>query len=70
MNRLEKLKFEKQVAKRLTLLPFQMKPLIDEYYNREIDAIEKYGGSNPVVNSDSLTEIEKIMEGVYGTKET
>lgn len=70
MNRLEKLKFEKQIAKHLSLLPFQMKPLIGEYYDREIDAIEKYGASNPQVSNDSLSEIEKIMEEIYGNKET
>lgn len=68
MNRLEKLKFEKQIAKHLSLLPFKMKPLIGEYYDREIDAIEKYGASNPQVSNDSLSEIEKIMEEVYGNK--
>ena len=70
MKRLEKLKFEREVAKRLTLLPFQMKPVIDGYYEREIFAIEKYGGDNPEVSHDSLSEIEKIMEGVYGDSET
>ena len=70
MKRLEKLKFEKQIAKQLSLLPFQMKPLIGEYYDREIKAIEEYGADNPTVSNDSLSEIEKIMEGVYGDKET
>ena len=69
MNRLEKLKFENQVASKLTLLPFSMKPIIREYYDREISAIEKYGASNPQVSNDSLSEIEKIMEEVYGSKE-
>ena len=69
MKRLEKLKFEKSVASKLTLLPVQMKPLIDSYYEREIKAIEDYGGENPVVSHDSLSEIERIMEEVYGGKE-
>ena len=69
MKRLEKLKFERQVASKLTLLPIQMKPIIEQYYDREIMAIEKYGGENPVVSHDSLSEIEKIMEEVYGDKE-
>lgn len=69
MNRLEKLKFEKQVASKLTLLPAQMKPLIESYYEREVAQIERYGGDNPVVDHESLSEIEKIMEEVYGGKE-
>lgn len=69
MKMLEKLKFERQVASKLTLLPIQMKPIIEQYYDREISAIEKYGGENPVVCHDSLSEIEKIMEEVYGDKE-
>lgn len=69
MKRLEKLKFEKEVASKLTLLPFSMKPIIREYYEREITAIEKYGADNPQVSNDSLSEIEKIMEEVYGSKE-
>lgn len=69
MKRLEKLKFERSVASKLTLLPFQMRPLIDSFYDREIKAIEEYGGENPVVSHDSLSEIEKIMEEVYGDKE-
>lgn len=68
MKRLEKLKFERQIASKLTLLPFQMQPLIESYYEREIDAIEKYNGDNPEVNHESLSEIEKIMEEVYGSK--
>ena len=68
MNRLEKLKFEKAVAKHLTMLPVQMKPLIENYYEREIAQIEKYNGENPTVSNDSLSEIEKIMEEVYGDK--
>ena len=68
MKRLEKLKFERQIASKLTLLPFQMRPLIEGYYEREIDAIEKYGSDNPDVNHESLSEIEKIMEEVYGSK--
>ena len=70
MKRLEKLKFEKQIASKLTLLPFQMKPLIESYYDREIKAIEEYNSENPEVNYDSLSEIEKIMEEVYGGKKT
>ena len=66
MRRLEKLKFEKQIASKLTLLPFQMRPIISEYYDREIAAIEKYAGENPECSYESLSEIEKIMEGVYG----
>ena len=66
MKRLEKLKFEKQIASKLTLLPFQMRPIISEYYDREIAAIERYGGENPECSYESLSEIEKIMEGVYG----
>lgn len=69
MRRLEKLKFEKQVASKLTLLPFQMRPLISEYYDREITAIEKYNSDNPEVSYESLSEIERIMEEVYGDKE-
>ena len=69
MKRLEKLKFEREIAKQLTLIPFQMRPLIDSYYEREINAIEKYGSDNPQVSHDSLSEIEKIMEEVYGDKE-
>jgi hypothetical protein len=46
-----------------------MKPLIDSFYEREIKAIEEYGGDNPAVSHDSLSEIEKIMEEVYGDKE-
>lgn len=68
MKRLEKLKFEKQIAKQLSLLPFQMKPLISEYYEREIKAIEEYGADNPSVSNDSLSEIERIMEAVYADK--
>ena len=70
MKRLEKLKFERSVASKLTLLPFQMRPIIDGYYDREIKAIEEYGGENPTVSHDSLSEIEKIMEEVYGDKES
>ena len=69
MKRLEKLRFEKQIASKLTLLPFQMRPLISEYYDREITAIEKYNADNPECSYDSLSEIEKIMEAVYGDKE-
>ena len=69
MKRKKKLKFERSVASKLTLLPFQMRPLIDSYYDREIKAIEEYGSDNPVVSHDSLSEIEKIMEEVYGGKE-
>lgn len=68
MKRLEKLKFERAVAKCLTLLPFQMIPMIENYYDREITAIEKYGSDNPEVSHNSLSEIEKIMEEVYGTE--
>lgn len=68
MNRLEKLKFEKEISSKLTLLPFSMRPIIREYYDREIAAIEKYGAENPQVSDDSLSEIEKIMEVVYGDK--
>lgn len=69
MKRLEKLKFEREIAKQLTLLPFHMKPLIESYYEREIASIEKYGGNNPTVSRESLSEIERIMEDVYGSKE-
>lgn len=58
------------MAAKLTLLPIQMKPIIESYYEREIASIEKYGGDNPIVSHDSLSEIEKIMEEVYGGKET
>lgn len=47
-----------------------MRPIIDGYYDREIKAIEEYGGENPTVSHDSLSEIEKIMEEVYGDKES
>ena len=69
MKRLEKLKFEKLIASKLTMLPVQMKPLIESYYEREIAAIEKYNGENPVVSHESLSEIERIMEEVYGGTE-
>lgn len=68
MKRLEKLRFEREIARRLTLLPTQMKPIIEGYYDREVAAIERYGAENPTVSHDSLSEIEQIMEGVYGTK--
>ena len=69
MKKLEKLKFERLVASKLTLLPVQMKPLIDSYYEREIKSIVEYGGENAEVSHDSLSEIERIMEEVYGGKE-
>ena len=70
MRKLEKLKFERQVAAKLTMLPAQMKPLIESFYEREIKSIEDYGGENPEVSHESLSEIERIMEETYGGKET
>lgn len=68
MKRLEKLKFEREVLKHLTLLPFSAKGTVDKYYEREITAIEQYGSDNPDVSYESLSEIEKIMEEVYGNQ--
>lgn len=62
MTRLEKLKIEKRIADNLTLLPFQLIPMVQNYYDREIDAIEKYGSSNPSVSEESLEKIKKFME--------
>lgn len=65
MTRLEKLKIEKQIADNLMLLPFQLIPMVKNYYDREIDAIEKYGASNPAVSEESLDKIKKIMEELW-----
>ena len=70
MKRLEKLKLEREIARNLTMLPFQLRPLVENYYGREIDAIEKYGESNSEVESYSLLEIKRIMmEDFDGGKE-
>lgn len=62
MKRLEKLIFEKKIADCLSLLPFQMRPIIENYYQKEIDAIQKYGSDNPEVDEESLKELKRRME--------
>lgn len=47
MTRLERLKVEAARVKVFFLLPPQMKRTLEIFYEREIDAIEKYGAENP-----------------------
>lgn len=68
MKRQEKLKVEKDIAENLSLLPAQMKQIIDNYYQREIDGIDKYGFDNPDVDNRSLLQIKKDCEGYKAWK--
>jgi hypothetical protein len=69
MKRLEKLKLEQLIAKNLVMLPFQLRPLVENYYGREIAAIEEYGEENSEVSEDSVNEIKKIVRDLDGVKE-
>lgn len=69
MKRLEKLKLEQEIARNLVMLPFQLRPLVENYYNREIAEITEYGEENSEVKPDSLLEIKRIMEDFNGGQE-
>lgn len=71
MTKVEKLKIERRIINAFTLLPTRTLPMIDNYYEREIESIEKYGGENPVVHEDSLEFMKSILEEVCnGNQET
>lgn len=72
MTKVEKLKIERRIINAFTLLPTRTLPMIDNYYEREIENIEKYGGENPIVHEDSLEFMKSILEEVCsnGNQET
>ena len=47
MKRLDLLKAELAVVKNLHCLAFNIKEQAEDYYNHEIECIEKYGSANP-----------------------
>lgn len=47
MTRLETLKKELETINSFRTMSFDLKDQCTDYYQREIDAIEKYGASNP-----------------------
>ena len=49
MTRLDVLKLELEIAKKFKCLNFADKERVIEWYEREIECIEKYGSPNPKV---------------------
>ena len=56
MTRLDVLKAEKKVINNLMCLSFNLKEKCEDYYNHEIECIEKYGSDNPVYDDDKAGE--------------
>lgn len=47
MTKLERLRVERKIVNRLSYIPAQMRQILNIYYEREIENIEKYGAENP-----------------------
>jgi hypothetical protein len=62
MKKLKKLRIEKDVASKLELLPGHVERMVDVYYQREIDDIEKHNADNPDVSPESVRVIEEIAK--------
>ena len=63
MHRLEKLKKELSQIKTMDCLAFNIKEQAEQYYNHEIECIEKFGSSNPDYSPKievAETEIVKV----------
>lgn len=52
MKRLEKLKQERETIRGMKCLSFDLIDKCTEYYDHEIECIEKYGSSNPEIKED------------------
>lgn len=62
MKKSQKLKIERRISGKLTLLPQHVSKILDNFYIREVDEIERYGASDPEVDSSSIDEISEIIE--------
>lgn len=62
IRKLEKLRLEKEIVSKLSLLPKQTKAIIENFYSNEIKGIQEYGFENPVENTDSLIAIKRMIK--------
>lgn len=64
MKKLEKLKIEQCLSECLTMIPESTKLMINRFYMREIESIERYGKPNDDVEADSFERLRKLLEVV------
>ena len=62
MKRLELLKKEQETVRQLKTLCFDLKEKVDDYYFKEIMAIEDFGAPNPEYVDQEEKDIKELME--------
>lgn len=63
MTKLDKLKLEMQITRKLVLLPLSTRQVLYKFYKNAIDEIELYGAENQLMGDESVCDIENILKG-------